>query len=502
MKRRTFLRHCLAGGAAMAATPLVARAQTGDAPARPPNIIFLFADDQGYGDLGCYGHPMLRTPAIDRLAAQGCRFTDFYVTAPVCGPSRAGYLTGRDQNRFGMKFLCQHGRWPNLPRFHHVPTSEPSLARQLQSAGYRTGHIGKWHLSLVDQFPTVEPWPDQYGFDHYLVRDGGEGAHRDPSNWTRNGKRVPGKLAGWAAELYIDEAIRFIEQQPADRPFYLQIWSFTPHEMVDCPDEYKAMYADLTPQEQVYYGCITHMDAQYGRLLHYLDQRGLTDNTIVIFSSDNGPEHPNLSWVPSSRGSTGPLGGCKHVLYEGGIRVPGIVRWPGVVRPGFVCREPVSTLDLFPTLCAAAGAALPDTHPLDGTNLRRALEGGAIERARPLYWQYDLARLHRDGGVLTTSPQLALRDGRWKLLCDVDFSGVELYNLDIDAGEKWNLAERHPDIVARLLPPLRAMYADINSPYAAAIVPETLNPAIPALAQQRKAQRRARRKAESTQPEP
>ncbi len=480
MKRRDFLKS--AGATALAVPALAQRTEA--VPAQPPerpNFIFLFADDQGWGDLGCYGHPVLKTPAVDDLAKRGCRFTDFSSASPVCAPSRAAAMTGRNPNRYGMKFLCNDGQFDS-PLYHHVPVQEPMLPRQLQKAGYRTGHIGKWHLSLCKY--DDEPTPHDYGFDHYLILEKssegkwGRGLYRNPSDWSRNGERVPGKLADWTPTLYVDEAIRFIESC-GDQPFYLNLWSFTPHEDVECDDRYKAMYGDRTAPEQTYFGSITQMDEQYGRLIAFLEERGLMDNTVIVYSSDNGPEHPLLPWGKNSRGSTGPFRGAKHVLYEGGVRVPGVIYWPGVAEPGSVSDVPVSLLDLLPTICGAAGAPMPEGFALDGGDFRPAFEGRPVERAHPLFWQYERAVEHRNRGDLFISPPVALRKGPWKLLCDMDLeTGIELYNLEIDRGEKWNFAPQHPEIVEELRAELRPVFEDVNGPYSRE-TSNYLNPNIP-----------------------
>ena len=333
-------------------------------------------------------------------------------------------------------------------------------------AGYTTGHIGKWHLSMLDHRDKGEPTPTDYGFDYWFTLEGGggSGAYKDPTGWTRNGKKVPGKHADWTNELYFDDAISFIEGNK-QKPFYLNIWSFTPHEYHKCPQTYKDMYADRTPQEQVYMGSLTHYDHELGRFMKYLDDTGLADNTVIIFASDNGPESALLPWGPTSRGRT-PFKGHKHVLYEGGIRVPGIVRWPGLTQPGSECNIAVSTLDLFPTLCKAANAPLPNNpqQPLDGGDLRDAIKGKQVNRRQPLYWQYEFAPSHYviASGV---SKALAMRDGCWKLMSDRSFENFELYNLDIDPAEHWNLVRQHPDIAQRLKVKLKKIFDEVNGPY-------------------------------------
>lgn len=500
MNRRDFLIQSASMGLGLGLLgkhlPVLAEGQNdnGSGIGSQPNFIFIFADDLGWGDLGCYGHPVLRTPNMDRLAAEGCRFTEFYVTSPICAASRAGVLTGRDQNRFGLKHILNSGGAPRvIPLYHHLPPEEPTLPGQLQRAGYRTGHIGKFHLSMLGQ--KGEPWPDQYGFDHYFVAEGGgSGIYRNPSNWIRNGEMQKGKLAEWTTDLYIEESIRFIEQSEG-QPFYLQLWPFTPHEPVDCAERYKEMYSGRTKIEQEYFGCITQLDDALGRLFDYLTRNGLDKNTVLVLSSDNGPENPLFGYEVAS--STGGLRGSKHTIYEGGIRVPGIVRWPGLTRPGTVSNVPVSTLDLFPTFCAAAGVELPENLLLDGGDFRPAIEGNPVQRPHSLYWQFEINRFWQHTGEEYIGPQLAIRKDYWKLLINDIFSRedprwhtaeqrrffraskdlpAELYNLDTDPGERWNLAEVYPEIAQDMLQEMEAVYLDVNAPYPRE---KYLNPEIP-----------------------
>lgn len=428
-----------------------------DASGRPLNVIILFADDMGWGDLGVQGHPFARTPAIDHLAATGTRLTQFYVTAPICSASRMGLMTGRIQNRYGMRMLINDSLDPAVG-YHHLPAGEPTLARILRDAGYRTVHIGKWHMSFPQR--PGEPSMSDYGFDHHLLMSGA--ANYFGGTWTRDGVRITTE-GRWSAEVYVDEAIRFIEADP-NRPFFINLWSFCPHQEIMCSPEHAALYADRSKNEQTYYGAVTQMDEQYGRLLRYLDERGLADRTIVIFSSDNGPEPPVHPWSGLARGSTGGLRGGKHSLYDGGIREPGIVRWPGVTRPGTVIAEICWTPDVLATLAEATGAKPDRTRPLDGVDFRPALRGGKLARARPLYWDFP-GPVVRNNGEAVGKRSLALRDGRWKFHCDGAFGYPELYDLDIDRNEQWNLKDTYPEVAARLLATLKDMHAEIHGPY-------------------------------------
>lgn len=437
----------------------VAQAQTTPAH-RPMNVIVLLADDMGYGDLGCQGHPFSKTPGIDRLAATGCRIEQFYVTAPVCSPSRAGLLTGRIQNRYGLQHIIRdHG--PNPPVYHHIPVEEPTLPRLLQADGYTTLHVGKWHLSFVGR--KGEPTMADYGYDQSMELEAFERyTNYYDSPWWKNGQRVITQ-GQWTDVVYVDAAIDFIEHA-GNKPFFINLWSYAPHMEVECAPEFRALYADKTDAEQQYYGTISQMDAQYARLLDYLDKKGLSQNTIVMFSSDNGPPSPLMAITSRARGSTGGLRGGKYTLYEGGIREPGIIRWPGLTKPGSVSKEVCWTPDIMASLCAEFGIALPKDLPFDGIDIRPALRGEKLTRTEPLYWQHPFNNGLRDGGD-ASSPGLALRDGSWKLHCDVGFGHVELYNLDTDRNEQWNLKGIYPEIVEQLMKKMRALYADINGPY-------------------------------------
>ncbi len=429
------------------------------ADGRPLNVIILYADDMGWGDLGVQGHAFLRTPAIDRLAATGMRLTQFYVTAPICSPSRAGLLTGRIQNRFGMKKLINDSPDRTIA-FHHVPTDEPMMPRMMREAGYRTAHVGKWHISFPDR--KNEPRPEDYGYDHSLLLSGARHGSYFSANWRRNGKPITTE-GRWSAEVYVDEVIDFIEKDPS-RPFFVSLWSFAPHQEVFCAPKYREMYADRSESEQYFYGTITQMDEQYGRLLRYLDEHGLTDHTIVVFSSDNGAEPHLIPWSDRARGSNGGLRGGKHFIYDGGIRVPGIVRWPGVTEPGRDSREVAWTADLMTTFTTATDSKPDPTRPFDGIDLRPVLRGGTAQRPRPLYWEFEGGVTLRND-VKMEAPGLALRDGRWKFHCNTSFERVELYDLDIDQNEQWNLKDVYPEVASRFLATMRGLYAEVNGPY-------------------------------------
>lgn len=419
-------------------------------PAKP-NVVVLLTDDLGYGDLGCYGHPKIKTPHLDKLAADGLKLTACYCGQPVCSPSRAALMTGRNPNRYGVK------DWIPLNSGVVLPTTETTVAARLKAAGYRTCLSGKWHLN--SKFDGQEPTPGDHGFDHWFATQNNAAPnHQDPTNFVRNGQRV-GPLKGNSSTLVVDEAISFIKETK-DKPFGVFVTFHAPHEPVAVPPEWSDKYrAEPDPTVRAYYGSVSLIDHEVGRLVKFLDDAKLSANTLVFFTSDNGPETlKRYKTALQSHGSPGPLRGMKLHLTEGGIRVPGIVRWPGRIKPAVV-DEPVGFVDLMPTLCALAGAKRPDK-PLDGVDVGPLLfEGKKPERKVPLYWQYDKAI-----GDTTPVWTQAIRRDNYKLLADATQTKFALYDLAADMGEKTDLSTdpKQADRLKALTAELRAMYADVN----------------------------------------
>jgi arylsulfatase A-like enzyme len=424
-------------------------------PSGRPNVVFVLADDWGWGDLGAYGNGRLKTPNLDHLAEQGTLFTQFYAAAPVCSPSRAALLTGRFPGELGIHLVLAQ---PEQNRQHGMPDwldpNLPMVNRLLQKAGYVTGHYGKWHLGRGKK----APWPDAYGFDEWRL------SAAAPVNEGEFYLHPPAVRAT-SSEKIIDETIRFIERHK-DQSFYVQAWLQDTHATLNPTEEQMAPYADLAPPgvafksaAQIYYAAATDADRHVGRLLERLDQLGLAENTIVVFSSDNGPEDMEVRNAGHSGvGSPGPFRGRKRSLYDGGVRMPFIVRGPGV-RPGHVDDTSiVSGVDWLPTVCALAGVTLPKGLVLDGEDVSGTWHGRARERTRPLMWEW---RGEVVGPVWNASPRLAIRDGRWKLLMNPDRSRVELYDIPSQATELQNLADRHPDVVRRLSERLLAWHATL-----------------------------------------
>ena len=320
-----------------------------------PNILFIFADDLGFGDLGCYGNTEIHTPNLDRLAAAGTRYTQFHVASPVCSPSRAAVITGRYPSRNGV-----HGHFAvyTLNEQRHMPNwldvRCPTIPKMLKMAGYRTAHYGKWHLGGgggMNGHPQA-PAPTEYGFDDARVWNGNgptwAGLEKFPFPVCNDDDE---EFLPHSDMLAVNEAISFMEQNQ-DAPFYVDVWLRTPHTPLRATPEQRAEYADVEEPKQTYYAAVSEADRQVGRLLDKLQELGLEENTLVIFSSDNGPETPvkGIDLVTCCQGSTGGLRGRKRSLYEGGIRVPFIAAWKGKIPAGNVDFDSLlSAVDLFPT---------------------------------------------------------------------------------------------------------------------------------------------------------
>jgi arylsulfatase A len=388
------------------------------------NIILILADDLGWGDLGCYGHPVIQTPNLDAFAKQGVRLTQCYAASAVCSPSRSSLLTGRTPHRNGIYTWIAEGSEV------HLTTSEVTLAAQLRKAGYATCHSGKWHLNGLFNHPA-QPQPDDHGYDWWLAtQNNAAPSHENPANFVRNGQPV-GEIVGYSALFVVAEAITWLkEKRDATKPFFLAVWTHEPHYPIKSAPEFKAMYPDLADEVQrEHHANVTQMDHAFGQLIRALDEMKLAENTFVFFTSDNGPEGDG--YTTPGRGSTGGLRGRKRDMHEGGIRVPGIARWPGKIKPGTTCNVPVIGSDMFPTMLALAGAELPENRVLDGVNVLPALAGceTKLDRPQPLFW-----RLH-----MAPNAKIAMRVGDWKILANAELTEFELYNLRDDPRETTDL---------------------------------------------------------------
>ena len=426
------------------------QAAAADDSPRQPNFLVILCDDLGYGDPACFGNETIKTPCLDKLASEGMKLTACYAAAPVCSPSRAGMLTGRVPNRVGVYDWIPHNS------HSHLRHNEITVAALLKEAGYDTCHMGKWHLN--GKFNSTEqPQPLDHGFSYWFsTQNNAFPCHFKPVNFVRNGTPV-GETQGYASSIVTEETIRWLEnRKDKDQPFCLFVWFHEPHEPIASPDKYVKLYPQaVRPDEALYYANVTQMDSQVGRLMDTLDRMGLRDDTFVLFTSDNGPE--TLKRYPAARrsyGSPGNLRGMKLWLYEGGIRVPGIIRWPGRIQPGSVCDEPISGVDFLPTLCRLAGVDIPEDRAIDGASFAPVLDGKPVQRQRPLYWQYDKAL----GGATS-----ALRDGDWKILADAGLKRFELYNLKGDVGERHDLAESRPERLKSMAHALRRIHAEVKA---------------------------------------
>ncbi len=417
-------------------------------PGERPNIVIALCDDLGYGDLACYGHPHIKTPNLDALAAEGLRLTDCYAAAPVCSPARAGMLTGRTPYRCGVYDWIPHGN------AMHLRSSEQTVAALLRDSGYATCHVGKWHCN--GKFNSDEqPQPGDHGFDHWFsTQNNAHPTHQDPDNFVRNGQPV-GKLEGNSSTLIAQEAIDWLTGTwDRSKPFCLFVWFHAPHEPIATDREFMDPYEGH--EEAIYYGNVTQMDHAFGRLMGTLDDMTLRDESFVMFTSDNGPETlKRYRGAHRSFGSPGPLRGMKLHLYEGGIRVPGIIRWPGKAEPGAICHEPVNGTDVLPTLCDLAGGRVPRDRVIDGTSIVPILSQEKLARDKPLYWRYDRA--------LSKPFTVALRQGDWKILADNAMTRFELYNLRDDVAEKQDLAGQEPQRLESMKRVLAKLHAEIDA---------------------------------------
>jgi arylsulfatase A len=419
----------------------------GDDQSRP-NVVLFLADDLGYGDLACYGHPVIKTPHLDKFASQGLRLTQCYSAGAVCSPSRSALLTGRTPYRNGVFTWIPAGREP------HLRTSEITVAKLLHDKGYATCHVGKWHLNGFFNNPK-HPQPNDHGYDWWMAtQNNAAPSHKDPTNFVRNGKPV-GKLEGFSAPLVVNEGIEWLKQRgDSKQPFLLSVWTHEPHLPIESDPKFQEFYKDIPDADQrQHHGNISQLDAAFGRLMATLDELKLADNTLVIFTSDNGPEGNGLTG--KNRGSTGGLRGRKRDVFEGGIRVPGLIRWPGHVPVAQTNHTPVIGSDFFATICEATKTPLPSDRVLDGGSLLPLLSGKeGLQRQRPLYWRCPIA---------LEWAQTAMRIGDWKIVADEKLTRFELYNIQNDPQEKDEQSRLQPAKFVELQDGLRKLNAEIEA---------------------------------------
>lgn len=411
-----------------------------------PNIVFIFADDWGWGDLSCHGHPYVKTPNIDRLAREGTDFHRFTVASGVCSPSRTAVMTGHFPARYN---IDGHFAWVPSNAKRNMPDwlspSVPLLPRFLQNSGYATAHFGKWHLS--NNMIPDSPLPGEYGYDTY-------GA------FNCAGEQMPVHEDSQHASAFIEKSHR------NGKPFFVNLWLHEPHTPFHTVPKYRWRFRDLEERDNIYASVLSHADDRIGEVLDTLDRLKVTDKTLVIFSSDNGPARASRPTelalmhdtatgagygVAAARGITGGRKGYKSALFEGGIGVPFIARWPGKIAAGRVDKTSmVSAVDLLPTFCEVAGVQLPESYSPDGFSQVAALLGdGSAKREKPLFWKMNSRWPNRNQPYHWVS--WAIVDQNWKLMTNADSSYVELFDIAADPFENSDLKELKPDIVKQLL---------------------------------------------------
>lgn len=408
-----------------------------------PSVVLILADDLGPGDLGCYGGAGAETPNLDRLAATGTRFARYYSASPICSPSRAGLLTGQYPGRWRItSYLQTRAGNRSCDQADWLDVKAPSLGRAFRDAGYATAHFGKWHLG-GGRDVTDAPPPQAYGYGESHVNFEGTGPRFA-------NERGSGQVARHAMTAYwADKAIDFITRN-RDRPFFVNFWPQDPH----TPHLPATVEANGPPRSRCR-AVVTELDRQVGRIIAALDRLGVAGRTAVVFTSDNGPE-PTFD-----QARTGGLRGMKWSLYEGGLRVPLIVRYPPVVPVGRADESTVLTgVDVFPTLLGLCGLRPPGGLNFDGEDMSTALRGNTVARAGPIYWEYGRKPPPPDGKRFgpfprprepnAQSPNVAVRDGRWKLLVNADGTAAELYDLEIDPRESADVTNAQTEVAGRL----------------------------------------------------
>ena len=412
-----------------------------------PNVVILLADDLGYKDVGCYGGPV-QTPAIDQLAEEGVRFTDFYSGCAVCSPSRATLLTGRHHIRTGVYSWIS-----DEAQNSHLLLRERTIAEMLKDRGYSTAHIGKWHLGLPTKNRS-KPTPSHHGFDYWFTTwNNASPSHKNPNNFIRNGQAV-GPLEGYSCQLVADEAIDWLDNHRHPKaPFFLNLWFHEPHAPIAAPDEMVSTYGELKDKAAIYSGTIDNTDRAISRVVEKLKAMGVRENTLIIYASDNGSYRDDR---------TGNLRGRKGSNWDGGIRVPGIFSWPGVIKKNRAVKEPAGLVDVLPTLCGLLHLDVPQDRAIDGSDLSPLLKGetNRFQRHQPMFWHLQKSR-----------PMVAMRDGDFSLVANPDYEisqsnmfqerwiprvkkggykDFQLFDLSKDPGQTQNIASDNPALLKKL----------------------------------------------------
>lgn len=431
-------------GAGAAALAMASRGAS--AESAKPNVILCMADDLGWGDTAYNGHPVLKTPNLDAMSRSGIRFDRFYAGAPVCSPTRGSALTGRHPYRYGIHFANDG----------HMRPQEVTLAEALKTQGYATGHFGKWHLgTLTTEIEDSNrggprgkedfspPWEN--GFDVCFSTEAKVPTYnpmKQPRSdkpygtyyWKEDGTRETENLEGDDSRIIMDRAVPFIRKAAADgKPFFAVVWFHAPHLPVVAGPRHRKMYAERPAGEQHYFGCITAMDEQVGRLRKELRDLGVAENTMLWFCSDNGPEGK----AGKAPGTAGPFRGRKRDLFEGGVRVPGLLEWPALIEKARVVDVPCSTCDYFPTALDVLGFSMKgQPEPIDGASLKPLIEGRMKSRPRPIGFE--------------SRNQIALIDNRYKIISRDGGKTYMLFDLIDDPSEKNDLAASNPEVVAKM----------------------------------------------------
>ena len=421
------------------------------AKADKPNVIMIMSDDQGWGDVGFNDNDAIITPNLDKMAQGGVKFDRFYAASPLCSPTRGSCLTGRYPFRYGILAAHTGG----------MRVGEVTIAEALKKKGYQTGFFGKWHIGWVKPAEVstrgfYSP-PSHHGYDHYFATTGAVPTWDPgitPEGWSKwgsksgepwkggfpyvqDGEEVKENILGANSRVIMDRVIPFIEKNKDER-FFATVWFHTPHEPVVAGEKYKKMYPDFNEAKKNYYGCITAMDEQIGRLRAKLQELGVEKNTIIFFCSDNGPADP---LVRKEAASAGPFKGHKHQMYEGGVLVPACAVWPGVIQPETEVTARCATVDFFPTIAKLANFSFKskDKRPIDGVDLMPLITGDQTAREKDLFFGYRRLVTGIDGKSIINGDYKLLREAKKK------GSRVRLYNLAVDPYEKNDLAEEMPD---------------------------------------------------------
>lgn len=467
---------CAVAALVAAVLPLAAGAQKAAAPRpvpaapqpaqRAPNILFVLVDDMGFGDLSVMGNRKVQTPNLDRLAREGVLLTKFYDAAPICSSSRAGFLTGRFPATVGFVGITDtRARDVEIGQVDFLDPGLPTLAKLLKGAGYATAHIGKWHLGGGRDIDDA-PWPSAYGFDQSFTTFEGLGPRVLVSDQERFLAEQSDKLGQgprfWEIKtnltrLYADMTVDFVAQH-ADKPWFVNLWLNDVHDPWAPDDESlsEVMGKGESPDDDRFLASLVKMDKTLGRLFDRLDQMGQLDNTLILFTSDNGPSglQRYYSATTTAPGSTEHLRGRKLSLYEGGIRQPLIMYWRGHMKAGTRDETTVAQgVDLMPTIASIIGAKAPAGS--DGVDLSPALQGERVTQRTPLFWAYGREGAKAQPGQpfreRDKSPRYAIRDGDWKLLANVGGTDVQLFDLAADPTESNDLAAARPEVRDRLL---------------------------------------------------